>query len=134
MSSTSPSQPPSPEPSIDGLEDLGFENISSPPESDLSAGPTGTLQPRPDHPVAPNTEKPHLTQSHHQSYIKEDVEEAEGLQDYQSTWEWAANRAKTTSVEWPTLQEAMKLRRTRMESRDDEEEYKLWDGVTDWFV
>ncbi|KAF1948061.1 hypothetical protein EJ02DRAFT_507822 [Clathrospora elynae] len=49
------------------------------------------------------------------------------------------DRASTSAVEWPTLQEAMQLRRIRnnMPSRSstkDDEEASSWDGVTDWFM
>jgi hypothetical protein len=37
-------------------------------------------------------------------------------------------------VEWPTLQEAIRLRRIEMENKTNDEEYKLWDGITDWFM
>jgi hypothetical protein len=43
----------------------------------------------------------------------------------------------TSAVEWPTLQETMMLRPTKMEARNttvSDDECKHWDGVTDWFM
>ncbi|KAJ4305388.1 hypothetical protein N0V90_000919 [Kalmusia sp. IMI 367209] len=44
--------------------------------------------------------------------------------------------ANASAVEWPTLQEAVNMdkRRTNMGYTMGEEEYKSWDGVTDWFT
>ena len=43
----------------------------------------------------------------------------------------------TSAEEWPTLQETVRVRRTRKKANrtyDDEWGGKDWDGVTDWFV
>jgi PHD/YefM family antitoxin component YafN of YafNO toxin-antitoxin module len=43
----------------------------------------------------------------------------------------------TSAAEWPSLQEARRLRRLNRElSRECDDAWggKVWDGVTDWFV
>jgi hypothetical protein len=52
--------------------------------------------------------------------------------------QWTSDGANTSAVQWPTLQEAMKLRRIGVDesssSMKDGDEFKFWDGVTDWFM
>ena len=43
----------------------------------------------------------------------------------------------TSAVEWPTLQEALRVEPTKKELNrtcDDEWGGKVWDGATDWFI
>lgn len=49
----------------------------------------------------------------------------------------ARDRASTSAVEWPTLREAAMVKRTRKERTsqiDQENEFEICDGVTDWFM
>ncbi|KAB2105684.1 hypothetical protein AG0111_0g6069 [Alternaria gaisen] len=53
--------------------------------------------------------------------------------------QWKHDGADTSAIEWPTVQEAMKLEHTRSggspgSTMDDDDDPNYWDGVTDWFM
>lgn len=53
-----------------------------------------------------------------------------------STCKCACTSANTSAVEWPTLQEAVNIKRTRREktrTRSDASDGKAWEGGVDWF-